>query len=315
MSTQPLTEDTLDVGVVIVTYNSASVIGTLLETLDRGLSGVSWQAMVVDNDSDDETVDLVRTAGLDVVALDRNQGYSAGINCGVSALPRTRAVLVLNPDVELTSGSVAAMLAILDDDRVGVVAPKMLIPGDPPGLEPSQRREPSLATTWGTAVLGARAARHFPALFEAVTDERMYTIAQDVDWAVGAVLLSSRNCVEAVGDWDESYFLYSEETDYCHRARLAGFRVRYTPRALVLHRGGDGLVSPRLRSMMIVNKVREYRRRNGPVASWLFFVGTLLHESTRGIAGRRASRAAALALLRPRYRPTEMNANDSLMPN
>ena len=246
MSTEPPGDDPIDVGVVVVTFNSAAVIGALLASLPAGLAGVRWQVVVADNDSHDDTAAVVADAGYDVVAVGRNAGYAAAINRGVAALPWTRSVLILNPDVELTPGCAAAMLGVLDrDPHVGVVAPKMFV-GDPPTmLEPSQRRDPSLASTWATALLGAPIASRSPALFEAVTDPARYHVPQDVDWAVGAVLLCGRACVDAVGDWDESFFLYSEETDWCQRARQAGFAVRYTPSAVVHHRGGDGLVNPR----------------------------------------------------------------------
>jgi GT2 family glycosyltransferase len=189
----------------------------------------------------------------------------------------------------------------------------MYLPDVDSTLERSQRRDPSLASTWGTALLGGRVSRRL-ALSEAVADPRCYESTRDVDWAVGAVLLTSRRCLDYVGDWDESFFLYSEETDFCQRARAAGFAVRYTPDAVVRHKGGDGLVDPRLRAMMIVNKVREYRRRHRAVASWFFYAGNLVHELTRAVAGRTASRTAARALLSPARRPPEINASTSLMP-
>ena len=158
------------------------------------------------------------------------------------------------------------------------------------------------------------ASRRFAACSEAVADRRCYESAVDVDWAVGAVLLTSRRCFDTVGGWDESFFLYSEETDYCRRARDAGFAVRYTPEATVRHKGGDSFVDARLRSMMIINKVRYYRRRHSVVASWCFFAGTLFHELTHAVAGRAESRTVAVALLSPRRRPPEINASESLPP-
>jgi GT2 family glycosyltransferase len=305
-------DDSLDVGVVIVTFNSAGVLDRLLPTLARGLDGVAWRAVVVDNASTDDTVAIARSAGLDVVALDRNVGYAAAINHGARTFPGARSVLVLNPDVELVPGCAAALYRQLANERVGIVAPKMFV--DEQTMEPSQRRDPSLLRTWGPALLGGAIADHFSALSESVADPRMYERERDVDWAVGAVLLVGRDCSNAIGEWDESLFLYSEETDYCMRARAAGYAVRYTPDAVVYHPGGDGLVNPRLRAIMTVNRVRVYRRSHGVVASWCFFAGALFHEVTRAAAGRRASRTAALALVSPRRRPAELNAATSLMP-
>ena len=66
-----------------------------------------------------------------------------------------------------------------------------------------------------------------------------YTSPRIVDWAIGAILLMSRKCYEALGGWDESFFLYSEETDLSLRARDAGILTRYEPRSVAVHIGGQ----------------------------------------------------------------------------
>ena len=270
--------------------------------------------MIVDNASQDDTASIVRAAGYELVTLDSNRGYAAAINCGTRRFPHTRSILVLNADIELTPGSVAVMLDVLRDDRVGIVAPKTFIPGGPSTLDLTQRRDPSLSRTWGVAFLGVRFAKHSPAMSEIVSDPMAYEAEVDVDWAVGAALLCSRNCVDAVGDWDESYFLYSEEIDYCRRVRDAGFAVRYTPDAVVFHRGGEATENPRLRAMLAINRVREFRRRHGATRAWCFFAGILFHELIRGLAGHAAARSAVVALVSPRRRPPEVRASASLMP-
>ena len=106
-------------------------------------------------------------------------------------------------------------------------------------------------------------------------------------------------CVAAVGMWDESFWLYSEETDYCLRARDAGFRVRYVPYARAVHLEGDSHADPHLWSTMALNRVRLYRRRHGRLSSASFRGVVVLNEAVRGLAGRRASRTALAALLKP----------------
>jgi N-acetylglucosaminyl-diphospho-decaprenol L-rhamnosyltransferase len=83
-------------------------------------------------------------------------------------------------------------------------------------------------------------------------------------------MLVTRDCAETTGPWDESFFLYSEETDFAERARRAGFRIVYEPAALVTHTGGDSMTSPRLRSMLALNSVRYFRRRHGRIRSGAF---------------------------------------------
>ena len=83
-----------------------------------------------------------------------------------------------------------------------------------------------------------------------------------VDWATGAALLIRADVERAIGDWDESYFLYSEETDYCRRIRDHGYRVWFEPKAVVQHSGAGSGTSPALSSLMAVNRVRYVERHH-----------------------------------------------------
>ena len=302
----------VDIGVAIVTYNSAEHIPDLVRTLRDALGEFTHRIVVADNDSSDDSVEQLKAAGIEVVEMGANLGYSAGINAGLRRLTDTRAVLILNPDMKLGPGSVSELMAALDDPRVGIVAPQSRSYDGSLGL--NQRRDPSLLRAFGTSLLGGRHAQRFAALSEFVADEQSYLHPRNIDWGVGAMLLLSRDCIDAVGEWDESFFLYSEETDYCQRARRMGFVVRYQPDAVAFHEGGGGVRNPRLRSMMVVNKVRLYRRRHDVVRSFLFWTAEFLNEFTRGLGGNRAARTAALALLFPSRRPPEISCSTSLLP-
>ncbi|MFX3745782.1 glycosyltransferase family 2 protein, partial [Streptococcus suis] len=80
-------------------------------------------------------------------------------------------------------------------------------------------------------------------------------------WLVGAILLVSRECFDALDGLDESFFLYSEETDFSLRAKEAGWATVYTPRAGAVHVGGGSGESSTTHTMKILNRVRLYRRR------------------------------------------------------
>ncbi|MGB8861774.1 MAG: glycosyltransferase family 2 protein [Ilumatobacteraceae bacterium] len=302
----------VDVGVVIVTFNSSDHLDGLLRTLETSLQSVSHRVVAVDNLSTDASVARLRAAGIEVIEMGCNAGYAAGINVGLRRMSDARAVLVLNPDIEMAPNCVETMLGVLQDERVGIVIPQTRdLEGN---LSSSQRRDPSFWRALGAAVFGGSHVSRWPRLSEFVADENAYLHPVDVDWGVGAVMLISRACLDQVGEWDESFFLYSEETDYCQRARRAGFRVRYEPSAIVRHEGGGGVSQPTLRSMMVVNKVRLYRRQHGVVPSVGFWLAEILNESTRALAGNKAARAAVTALLLPSRRPPEIKCSASLLP-
>jgi GT2 family glycosyltransferase len=301
------------IGVVIVTYNSSGHIDELTASLKEALACVSHRVVVADNASSDDTVDALRSKGIEVIEMGRNAGYSAGINAGLAALTDANAVLILNPDVRLGRSAVEAMFAELRDPSVGVVVPQTRQFSG--ALAYNQRRDPTLLRAFGSAVFGATRGGRWSTMSETVEDTATYLRARDIDWGVGAVMMISRACLDAVGQWDESFFLYSEETDYCQRVRRHGLRVRYTPAAVVFHEGGGGTSDGRLRSMMMVNKVRLYSRQHSRVATFAFLAASFLYEGTRGLGGSASARASAVALVRPSRRPPELQCCDSFLPS
>jgi N-acetylglucosaminyl-diphospho-decaprenol L-rhamnosyltransferase len=235
------------------------------------------------------------------VAMGRNAGYAAGVNAAAAAVPPRDALLVLNPDMRLGAGSVRALLATLAIPGTGIAVPRLV---DASGrLARSLRREPTVRRALGEALLGGGRAGRFPAFGEVVGNERRYQHPGTADWASGAAMLVARDCLDAVGPWEESFFLYSEETDFALRARDAGFALRYAPDAVAVHVGGEAHTSPLLWSILTVNRVRLFRRRHGRLHTVAFWLAVALNEALRALPGRPTHRAALRALLSLPSRP------------
>jgi GT2 family glycosyltransferase len=306
-------EASCDIAVVVVTFNSATHVDRLLASFDPALGDLRSRVVFVDNNSSDDTVARLRADGrAEVLCRPDNRGFAAAVNIGLAQTTDAPAVLILNPDLALGAGCVPTLLAAGRDPGVGIVVPQMRTPGG--AIFRSLRREPTVGRALGVAVMGGRVASRFAGLSETVGDDGSYLTQGDVDWATGAAMLMTRECADVTGPWDESFFLYSEETDFAYRARRAGFRVRFEPAAVVTHTGGDGMTSPRLRSMIALNRVRYFRRRHGPAWSAVFYSSVLLNELSRSATGNRAARAAARALVNPRARPRELSCSGRLLP-
>jgi len=258
-----------DLTAVIVTYNSAGTIGELLDSLDAGT--VRPRIIVVDNGSSDDTVAVARSrAGITVIDTGANLGYSGGINVGLRVTPASHDVLILNPDLAVTATTVERMRRALDTPGVGIVAPLLLDPNGGVRFD-SLRREPSILGALGDAIFGNRWAAR-PAWFaETLRRDSDYAEPRDVAWAGGAALLIAAACRARVGGWDaDTYFLYSEETDYARRARDAGFRVRFDPRAQAHHVGSGSGQPAALVALISVNRVRYFRARHSALATAAF---------------------------------------------
>ena len=271
------------------------------------MGSLSYQVTVVDNGSTDGTGDVVEARGDCQLVRSTNSGFAAGINRGVSHSGVGDMILILNPDAVLSPGAVPVMKAVLDESPTnGIVAPRMLEADG--SLSPSLRRTPSLARAGGLSFTRS------PRFAERIEEPEAYQTQHVVDWAVGAVLLISRDCFDAVAGFDESYFLYSEETDFCLRARDKGWMTVYTPAAEVMHVGGGSGESAKTHTMKMVNRVRIYARRHSSVSAWLYFFVVVLTEVRRGILGHRRSWPTVRALVRPSLRPPELGASSSVIP-
>ncbi|SDT55883.1 glycosyltransferase [Actinoplanes derwentensis] len=287
------------IAVVVVTYNSQRLLADLIDSLGPGLDGVDWHLTVADNDSADDSVAEVLRLKPDatVVEMGRNAGYAAGINAAVAKSGPYTAILVLNPDVRLTPGCIHPLLETLRKDGTGIAVP-LLTDGDGELIE-TMRREPAIRRVLADAFLGAGRAGRIGTLGEMITDPARYGSETVADWAEGSTQLISADCWNAIAPWDESFFLYSEETDFALRARDAGFATRFTPVARAVHLEGDSKVSPGLWALLTINKVRLYGRRHHRLATTAFWAALLLRETSRAALGKAPSRRAVRFLLSP----------------
>jgi N-acetylglucosaminyl-diphospho-decaprenol L-rhamnosyltransferase len=295
-----------DLAIVIVTYNSESVVTQLLDSLPAGLGGLSANVVVVDNGSHDRTAAIVSKRDDCQLVKSTNTGYAGGINIGFRAAAEENAVLILNPDLVLGPACIEPLLTRLSQPNVGVVVPRVLNPDG--SIHQSLRREPTFLRAVGLGKTG------IPLLSEYVTDPAAYEFPSAVDWALGAAMMISRECFDALDGWDASYFLYSEETDFCLRAENLGWRTWYEPASWVTHIGGRSGRNDDTHVMQIINRVRLYSRRHRAAGSFAYYCLAILSELSWIARGHRQSRAAVRALLKPSTRPESLKCSESFVP-
>ena len=296
------------IAVVVVTFNSAPLLSDLIASLPAGLAGCDWQLVVADNASADDTVsrlaELAPAATL--VQTGRNAGYAAGINAGVAAADDFDYVFVMNPDVRLAPDCAAKLIQALHRPGVGIAVPWL---DDSRGHRMNtQRRAPAIRRALADALIGATQAGRLGTLGEVVSDASMYERETAIEWPEGSTMLISRACWDACQGWDESYFLYSEETEYALRAGDLGYRTWFSPAARAVHLKGESTESPALWALLSINKVKLFRSRHNAARSGVFWAAVLLRELSRAALGKRTSKAAARALTSPRLMQAERTA-------
>ncbi|MFJ5956270.1 WecB/TagA/CpsF family glycosyltransferase [Paenarthrobacter sp. NPDC092416] len=297
-----------DVAVVVVTYNNADDVGPLVAGLRAETADQSIKVVVADNSPDDATMaELAKHPDILAMRTGGNLGYAGGINAAIREAGPADTFLILNPDLRVERGAVASLRKRMTESGAGMVVPALL--DDDGSVYPSLRREPSFLRALGDAALGSHLPGRPGWLSEMDCETESYQHAHRVDWATGAALLISAEAAEAVGDWDEQFFLYSEETDYCRRTRESGRDIWFEPTARMWHeRGGSGS-SPQLTALMSVNRVRYAAKHLGRGHAALFRGAVCAAEVAR--LHKPGHREAALAVVNMRRWPTLPHATRS----
>lgn len=222
------------VDIVVVTYHPGDTITSFLQSA-VGAEGVA-SVTVVDNASgDDVAQNAAAEADVAYVQTGRNGGYGAGANVGAKR-GRAEWILVSNADIVLEPGAVAALLHVAEsDDAIGAVGPRVQeIDGT---TYPSARPLPTLMLGVGHALLG-KGWPNNP--WTRRYRLNLHPLGGEVDagWLSGSCVLVRRSVWEALGGFDERYFMFFEDVDLGRRLGLAGHRKVWTPRAVVTHLGG-----------------------------------------------------------------------------
>ncbi len=191
---------------VIVTFNSAAILSRCLSSLPDGA-----KIIIVDNASEDETLELACAAGCQTLCLDENRGYGTAANRGIE-LARTPYVFLLNPDILLQDGCLEQLYqAVLRHPGAAMLGPRQ---SDDRGH---------------VAVPGERYA---------IADGKAVDGDFFVNFLVGSALFIDRARFTEISGFDENLFLYFEENDLCRRFLAKGYDLVFVDRAHVLHNQG-----------------------------------------------------------------------------
>lgn len=268
-----VTTETLDVSVVIVNYNVREFLEQALGSVDRASAGLAVETFVVDNNSVDGSVAMVRERfpHVRVIANEENVGFGRANNQAIREA-RGRYVLVLNPDTLLQEDTLRALVAFMDvRPEAGAVGCRILNPDGT--FAPESRRAfptPSVALyrmvglsrlfpespvfgRYNMTYLPADEVCEVDALSGSCMMVRRDALAYSFDAWASARAAASGDGAEApepgtgAGLFDEEFFMYGEDLDWCYRIQQAGWRIYYTPETQIIHYKGESTRKGELR--------------------------------------------------------------------
>ena len=233
---------------IVVSHKGKHWLGPALASLFEHAGELELDVVVADN-GDDGSAEYVEASFEGARAIHcENHGF-AHANNRAALSADARYVLFLNPDTEVVDGSLADLVAYMDEHpEVGLAGCRQL-DGDGQ-LCPTVRRFPSVGRALGEAIGPERVPLGRRAWANRELDLARYERELDCDWTSGSFLLVRREALQSAGLLDERFFFYSEEVDLCLRIKQSGWVIRHLPRFTIVHHGGSTESSPRMEAQM-----------------------------------------------------------------
>ncbi len=283
--------------IVIVNWNTCALLAQCLASIYANVSGTDFEVIVVDNASQDDSVTMVKRdfPQVRLIENDENVGFTRANNQAM-AVSGGRYILLLNSDAVVLSGASEGLLALAESHpQAGLVGAQLL---NPDGT--FQASYTDFPTLWREFLILSGLGRllyspHYPS--HGPEEGRG---PRQVDYVEGACLLVRRQVFQEMGGFDEDFFMYAEEVDWCYRMRQAGWEVWYAPQVRIVHHGGASSRKKRTsaEAQLYRSRVMFFRKHYGPrpaeVLRGMIMGLTLLkrcwHELLRWASGGRRGR-------------------------
>jgi N-acetylglucosaminyl-diphospho-decaprenol L-rhamnosyltransferase len=298
----------VNLSIIIVSWNVADLLTACLDSIAAAPVDLTddcvhqderpcVEVIVVDSASTDGSADMVRARfpWVRLIAETENIGFTRGNNIGLEAA-QGRCLMLLNPDTVIHEDALNMLTQYLDQNPdVGIVGPRVL---NADGTTQSTRRRfPTVLTgifesTWLQGFAPRRVLDHFY-----VTDQPD-DVTFEVDWVQGCALVARRAVYEQIGPLDPGYIMFSEELDWCKRAKMAGWRVAYVGSARITHYGGKSTEQVQAHKHVYFqqSKLRYFRKYHGPLVAFalrvfllLSYISQIALEGSKALVGSQRS--------------------------
>jgi GT2 family glycosyltransferase len=296
-----------DLSVSVVAFRTPELLRKCLAAVHRERRTVDLEVTVVDNAGDEATTALLQSEfdSVRLISNPVNRGFGAAHNQAFRQASG-RYWLVLNSDTEPRQGALRGLVDYMDaNPSVAVAGPRLRYPDGQ--VQPSRRRFPTPATLFFESTQLQRFWPNNPVLRRYYLEDRPEELIQEVDWVVGACLCVRAEAAREVGLFDERFFMYSEELDWCRRFRAAGWRVTYVPTAEVVHiEGGTSRADLTARDQRFQSSKLAYTAKwHGPLLALALRTYLVIEYALRaleeaaklGLGSRVAERRARLRVI------------------
>lgn len=225
----------MKVSIVIVNWNVRDFLKKCLSSIYETVKNMNFEIFVVDNNSSDNSVEMVRKEfpQVHIIVNSENLGFARANNLAIKKC-KGEYILILNPDCQLQQGALSFLVNYLEGHKnVDVVAPKLVYSDG--SLQRSCRHFPSLLSDFFESIFLSELFPHNSFLNRYYMGLWNHSYTKEVDQLFGACFLIKKTCLDKVGIFDEQFFMYYDEIDLFYRIKKAKGRIVFYPDAVVVH--------------------------------------------------------------------------------
>jgi len=234
-----------ELSIIIISYNTKRELKDCLQSIYQE-KDVNFEVIVADNHSIDSSAGMVREnfSNVNLIENKENVGFARAVNQGLR-IAKGEFILLLNPDTKVTDGAIKTLVDFAKNQKdVGAVGPKLL---NPDSLsQPSCYNLPSIKNAIAEYWFGKKGS------YEKFIPDSQKPV--EVEAIVGAAMLIPKKAIEEVGHFDERYFMYFEDLNWCRRAKIKGLKIFWHPGASIVH--GHGVATSKV-SQLSIERLRQ----------------------------------------------------------
>jgi len=285
-----------NLSIVVVSYNTVEMTKSCLKSIYDNLGSLSVQVIVVDNDSKDTSVEMIRSdfPQVNLIENKENLGFAAANNQGFK-IASSELILLLNSDTVVLGSVISASVNYMyNNPDVGAFGCRVLNSDKSVQLTCSQF--PTHLNL--ILILFGLDRLSYPKFFGKYQLKHWNRDSErDVDVISGCYLMTKQTILNQVGELDEDFFFFGEETEWCYRVKQAEWKVRFSPVGEIIHHGGGSAKKLKSkRNLMLTNAlVRFHLKRSGTLAALLMYLILFTFNLSRAVFWR------VMSLAIPRY--------------
>jgi len=224
-----------NLSIIITHHRTPELLDLCIKSVKENSRNINHEVIVVDSEQEEKTESFIKNKHPEIkfISFKKNLGYSKLVNAGIKQATRDY-ILIINADIIALDGSILKMLEYLEEhQKVGMVGPQLLDFSNK--IQISCFANPTFAALLSRRTFFKKTKWGKRALDEFTMSNWDRNSEKEVDWIQGSAIMVRKKMIDRVGPWDERFFMYFEDADWCRRFWQNGYKVVYLPSAKMAH--------------------------------------------------------------------------------